>query len=89
VAAIAGLSLPVIADRLRLGGAALCGLSAAVVAARADLLMRASAVLVAVSVAGVGYLALARGARLLPSVYAAILAGAGAALVAGRFHGSL
>jgi PTS system mannose-specific IID component len=89
VGAIAGLSLPVVADRLRLGGAALCGLSAAVVAARADLLMRASAVLVAVAAAGFGYLALARGARLLPSLYAAILAGVGAALVAGRFHGSL
>jgi PTS system mannose-specific IID component len=89
VGAIAGLCLPVLADRLRLGGAALCGLSAAAIAARADLLMRAGAVLVAVLAAGLGYLALARGARLLPTIYAAILAGTGAALAASRFHGSL
>jgi PTS system mannose-specific IID component len=88
VGAIAGLSLPVLADRLRLGGAALCGFSAAFVAGRADLLMRAGAVLVAVLAASFGYLALARGARLLPTIYAAILAGAGAALAASRFHGS-
>jgi mannose PTS system EIID component len=71
VGAIARLSLPAVADRLRLGGAALCGLAAAAVAARADVLVRAS------------------GARLLPALYAAILAGAGAALAVGRFHGSL
>jgi mannose PTS system EIID component len=89
VGAIAGLSLPVAADRLRLGGAALCGFAAAAMAARADLLMRAGAVPVSVLAAGLGYLALSRGARLLPAVYAAILAGAGAAVAAGRFHGSL
>ncbi len=89
VGAIAGLSLPVAANRLRLGGAALCGLSAAAVAARADLLRRASAVPVAVVAAALGYFALARGVRLLPALYAAILAGVGAAVAASRFHGSL
>ncbi len=89
VAAIAGLSLPVAADRLRLGGAALCGFSAAAVAARADLLMRAGAVPVAILAAALGYVALARGVGLLPALYAAILAGAVAAVAAGRFGGSL
>jgi len=89
VGAIAGLSLPVVADRLRLGGAALCGLAAAAVAARADLMPRSGAVSVAALAAALGYLALARGARLLPATYAAIAAGVGAALVAGRLHGSL
>ena len=89
VGAIAGLSLPIAADRLRLGGAALCGFSAAAVAGRADLLMRVGAVPVAVLAAALGYVALARGVRLLPALYAAILAGAGAAFAAARFHGSL
>jgi len=89
VGAIAGLSLPVVADRLRLGGAAVCGLSAAAVAVRADLLVRSGAVPVAVLAAALGYVALARGARLLPALYAAILAGAGVAVAAGHLHGSL
>ncbi len=36
----------------------------------------------------VGYVALARGARLFPATYAAIAAGVGAALVAGHLPGS-
>ena len=88
VGAIARLSLPVVADRLRHAGAALCGLAAAVVAARADALPRAGAVALAASAAALGYAALAYGVRLLPATYAAILAGVGAALAAGRLHGS-
>jgi hypothetical protein len=42
---------------------------------------------VAALVAILGYGALARGAGLLPATYAAIMAGAGAALLAGRLHG--
>lgn len=91
VGAIARLSLPIAADRLRLGGAALCGLAAAVSvvapAARsvAPLLAPAAAALAA----SAGYFALARGARLFPATYAALAGGAGAALLAGRLHGSL
>ena len=66
----------------------MCGLSAATVAARAEFLTRSGTVPVAVLAAAVGYLALARGVRLLPATYAAILAGVGAAIAAGRFHGS-
>ena len=87
IGAIARLSLPAVADRLRLAGAALCGLSAATVAARAELLTRSGAVTLAVLAAAIGYLALARGVRLLPATYAAILAGVGAGAAAGRFHG--
>lgn len=90
VGAIARLSLPVAADRLRLAGAALCGLAAAVAAAApparevAPLLAPAAT---AVAAAG-GYLALARGARLFPATYLALAGGAGAALLAGHLHGS-
>jgi mannose PTS system EIID component len=89
VAVIARLSLPAVADRLRVGGAALCGLCAAAVAARAEALPRSGALAATTLAATLGWLALARGARLLPATYAAILAGAGAALVAGHLHGSL
>jgi PTS system mannose-specific IID component len=89
VGAIARLSLPLVADRLRLAGAALCGLSATAIAAHADVTARSTGVLVAAAVAALGYVALARGASLLPATYAAIAAGVGAALVAGRFQGRL
>lgn len=87
VGVIARLALPVVADRLRLAGAALCGVAAAAMAARGDALPRGGAVAIATLCAGVGYLALARGVRLLPATYAAILAGVGAALAATRLHG--
>lgn len=86
---LAELSLPALADRLRLGAAGLCGLSAVAVASRADNLSRAGTLAVATAAALVGYLALARGARLLPAAYAAILAGVGTALAVGRIHGRL
>jgi PTS system mannose-specific IID component len=89
VGAIARLSLPAAADRLRLGAAALCGLSVVVMAARVEFLGRVAAVPVAILAAAIGYLALARGVRLLVATYAAILAGVGAAFAAGRFRGGL
>ena len=87
VGSIARLSLPVVADRLRHATAALCGLAAAAVVlagARADAVAGALAAVAVVA----GYLALLRGSRLLPAAYAAVLAGAGAALAAARFTGS-
>jgi PTS system mannose-specific IID component len=87
VADIARLSLPVAAERLRLGAASLCGVAAAIVllaSARA-----AGPFAAALTAAGalLGYAALALGARLLPAAYAALLAGAGAAAAA-RLTGS-
>ena len=64
------------------------GIVIAVVAIRAAALPRPSGVLVAALAATLGYAALSRGARLLPTTYAAIMAGIGVALVAGRFRGS-
>jgi PTS system mannose-specific IID component len=87
VATIARLALPALAERLRPAGAALCGLLAAVVSARGESAGWGAASSVAVLAAGVGYLALSRGARLLPATYAAILSGVGAALAAGHFQG--
>ncbi|MFL5274645.1 MAG: PTS system mannose/fructose/sorbose family transporter subunit IID [Anaeromyxobacteraceae bacterium] len=85
---IARLSLPVVANRLRHAAAALCGLAAAATAVRADASPKGDAIAVAALVAGLGYVALARGARLLPATYAAILGGVGLAALAGRLHGS-
>ncbi len=88
VGEIAKLELPHAADRLRAAGAALCGLAAAVVVVRSAALSgSASGAFAALAAAG-GYLALARGARLLPAAYVAALAGVGAAIVAGRLQGS-
>jgi PTS system mannose-specific IID component len=88
VAEIARLNLPVAADRLRAAGAALCGFAAAIVAARAVTTSGLAAGASAAVAAGAGYAALARGARLLPTAYAAALFGAAAAVVVGRLHGS-
>jgi PTS system mannose-specific IID component len=88
VADIARLGLPVAADRLRASGAALCGLAAAVVTVRAAALSGAAAGVLAAAAAAAGYAALARGARLLPTAYAAALVGVAAAVVVGRLHGS-
>jgi PTS system mannose-specific IID component len=84
VGAIARLSLPVAADRLRLGAAALCGVAAAIAVLVGALTGgRVPAILAALG-AVLGFAALARGARLLPAAYAAILLGAGAAFAAAR-----
>jgi len=88
VAEIARLGLPVAADRLRGAGAALCGVAAAVIVARSAALAGLAAGALAAVAAALGYAALARGARLLPTAYAAALFGAAAAAVVGSFHGS-
>jgi mannose PTS system EIID component len=46
------------------------------------------AAVLSVLAATVGYLALSRGAKLLPTAYLATLAGIGAALLIGHWHGS-
>lgn len=85
---ISRLGLPVAADRLRAAGAALCGVAAGVVVLRSLALAGGPAGIVAALAAGAGYVALARGARLLPIAYAAVLAGIGTAVLVGRLHGS-
>ncbi len=81
---VARLGLPVVADRLRAAGAAICGVAAAILVARGSASSGASTGALAVLAAGAGYFALARGARLLPTAYLAVLFGIGAALVAGH-----
>ncbi len=88
VADVARLDLPVVADRLRGAGAALCGVAAAIVVVRSSTLSGAASGPLAAAAAALGYVALARGARLLPTAYVAVLLGVGAALVAGRLGGS-
>jgi PTS system mannose-specific IID component len=88
VADISRLGLPVAADRLRAAGAALCGVAAAIVIARGAAVSGPAAGALAAAAAIAGYAALARGARLLPTAYAAALFGAAAAVVVGRLHGS-
>jgi len=85
---IARLGLPVAADRLRAAGAALCGVAAAAVNATAAGADGARAGALAALAAVAGLAALTRGARLLPTAYAAALFGAAAAAVADRLHGS-
>ncbi len=85
---ISRLALPVAADRLRSAGAALCGVAAAIFVVRAAAAAGGAGGVLALAAAALGYAALARGARLLPAAYAAALAGAGAALLYGRLHGS-
>jgi PTS system mannose-specific IID component len=87
VPGIARLSLPIAADRLRSAGAAVCGVAAALFALRGGLQGGPPAILVAALAATLGYAALARGARLLPTAYVATLAGIGAAAVAAHIHG--
>jgi PTS system mannose-specific IID component len=88
VSEIARLGLPVAADRLRAAGAGLCGVAAALIVARSAALSGVGAGALAAVAAGLGYVALARGARLLPTAYAAALFGAAAAALAGRLQGA-
>ncbi|BDG09595.1 hypothetical protein AMPC_27080 [Anaeromyxobacter paludicola] len=88
VAEVARLSLPTLAERLRLGGAFLCGLTAALLLWRGAVQAGFLSGAVALAAAAFGYLALVGGARLLPAAYAIVVAGIGAALVAARWHGS-
>jgi len=79
VGIIARLSLPRAAERLRAAGVALCGAVAAALALRAgggELGTEAAAALVVSAAAGAGYLALVRGAPLLPAAYLAAVCGA-------------
>jgi PTS system mannose-specific IID component len=85
---ISRLSLPVAADRLRSAAAALCGAAAAVLVVRAAAGVGGAGAVLALAAAALGYAALAGGARLLPAAYFAAIAGAGAALLLGRIHGS-
>jgi PTS system mannose-specific IID component len=85
---ISRLGLPTSADRLRAAGAAVCGLAAGVVVLRSAAISGGAVAVFAVVAAAAGYAALARGARLLPTAYVAVLAGIGAAVVVGRLHGS-
>ena len=89
VDAVARLSLPVIADRLRLLGAALCGMCTGGVVLHAAALPRLGTAVAAFVAAIAGYVLIGRGLRLLPGTYAAIMAGAGAGIVAGRLYGGL
>ncbi|HUK66891.1 MAG TPA: PTS system mannose/fructose/sorbose family transporter subunit IID [Anaeromyxobacteraceae bacterium] len=81
VGAIARLSLPRLAERLRLAAAGVCGAAAALVAVRADVVPRSGSFLTAALVSALGYFALSRGAPLLPAAYVAIAVGVGLALV--------
>jgi PTS system mannose-specific IID component len=90
VSDIARLALPRLADRLRLLGAALCGAAAALLTllawngGRASLAGGASVA----AGAGVGWLALSRGAPLIPLAYAAMaVAVAAAAMLGGHWYG--
>lgn len=85
---IARLSLPVAAAHLRRAGAALAGVAAGVIILRAAAAGGAGSGVVAALSAGLGYAALARGARLLPIAYLAALAGVAAALLLAHFQGS-
>jgi PTS system mannose-specific IID component len=87
VASVARLSLPLVAERLRVAGAALCGLCATVLALRAHGLPRMGAATTAALAAAAGYAVLGRGLRVLPATYAAIMLGAGAGLIASRLYG--
>ncbi len=87
VSSVARLSLPAAAERLRVAGAALCGLCVAALALRAYGLPRMGAATISALAAAAGYAVLGRGLRVLPATYAAIMAGAGAGLIASRLYG--
>jgi mannose PTS system EIID component len=87
VGEVASMSLPPLAEMLRIGAAVLAGLSAAIVASRGAVRSGGGAGVVAVVAAVLGYVALSKGARLLPAAYAIVALGAGAALAAASLHG--
>ncbi len=92
---LAKMALPLVADRLRTAGASLAGVAAGMLIVRAGSLVGEglgvvsglAGLLVALVAIG-GYLALARGARLFPTLYVVAAAGAGAALLLARLQGS-
>ncbi len=92
---LARMALPVVADRLRTGGAMLAGVAAGLLILRAGTLIGPGvgplpglAGLLVALVALAGYLALARGARLFPSLYLAVAAGVGAGFLLDYLPGS-
>ncbi len=85
---LAGLSLPVVADRLRTAGAALAGVAAGLFVFRGTTQLGPLGGLVAAGAAVLGYAALARGTRLFTTLYVAAAAGTGAAVLLAHLHGS-
>jgi PTS system mannose-specific IID component len=85
---LARLALPVVADRLRTGAAALAGVAAGLVVFRATMAAGLLAGLVAALIALAGYVALARGRRLITTLYLAVATGTGAAFLLALLHGS-
>jgi len=88
VPAIARLSLPLAADRLRTGGAALAGVAAGVMMFRGLSAGGAAVGLFVALVAILGYAALTRGTRLFPTIYVAAAAGTSAAALLAHLQGS-
>jgi len=86
VGEVARLELPVVASRLRAGGAVIAGAAGALVLLPAARAGGAPAVLIAAAVTVLGYLLLSRGVHLLRAAYAAALVGAAVALAAASFH---
>ncbi len=84
VGEVARLNLPALAERLRLGAAALAGASAAVVLARGAAQVTVPGALAGLAGAALGYAALLIVGRLFPALYAAALAGAAVSLLAMR-----
>lgn len=87
VGRVAALSLPGWARQLRIAGTAAAGVAAALLAGRASVGSGAEAVAVTLIAALIGFWALARGAKLLPCAYGAMLFGAIAAVVLSRLRG--
>ena len=88
VPAIARLSLPLVADRLRTGGAAFAGVAAGVVVFRGLSAGGGAVALLMALVATLGYSALTHGTRLFPTVYVAAAAGTSAAALLAHLQGS-
>jgi PTS system mannose-specific IID component len=84
---IAGLGLPVLADRLRGAGAVLCAVAGAAVVLRATGPAGATGAALAAVSAVVGYVAMARGTGILPTAYLVVGVAVGVAFLAGRLMG--
>ncbi len=82
VSEVARLSLPAVADRLRLAAAALSGLCAVLILTRGAAAATLPLAAAGLAAAALGALALWLGVRLFPAAYATILMGAGATLAA-------
>ena len=89
LADIARLSLPRLADRLRLLGAVLCGVAVGLLALKARQAggPQDGAVVAVAAGAGLGYVALLRGAPLFPVAYAAAALVTAVALLGGHVNG--